>query len=73
MAAIGYAIGRLEGQRGSVRREALLVVVLLPLMLAVRNALAPLPVQLLVGLALLAVADLVPVRPRSASTAERRL
>jgi hypothetical protein len=56
MAAVGYALARLEQRRPTPSSDVLLVVGALPLILQVRQAFAPVPVQVLVGLGLYAVA-----------------
>lgn len=60
MAIIGAAIGALERRARTPVNDALLGLVLLPLLIETRNSFAPVPAQVAVGLALLYVVWVVP-------------
>jgi len=65
MAAIGMALAVLDRRRSTAASDALLAVVMLPLVAEVRNFFAAVPAQMFVGLVVLGIALLIPRRTRA--------
>lgn len=59
MVALGFAVGWVDRLPATPNGGAITVVVLLPLMIAIRNSFAPVLVQIAIGLAMLATAGLL--------------
>ena len=64
MAAIGAAIAWADRRRSSAAADALLGIVMLPLVVQVRNFFGVVPAQVFIGLVLLGIALLIPRRTR---------